>query len=413
MELPSLFKIGVAFTAAIVVLLADQTDAAPIPSGDYVVHEWGTFTSINGSDGTTLAGIQKDEEPLPPFVYSLDIASGRKQFADLKLQSKKFPFVIAGKGLLRPVQNVTVKMETPVLYFYSPESFDAQVSVGFKGGSISQWYPARFSGEVLPPQFKKNAEGESIMDTLDFAKPYNGSIEWKFKVEPRTTDTDFDVTKHDELPNWIHPRAPRSNLLRTPNGEAETYLFYRGLGNFQQPLSYQISNNVLSITSKQTIPYLIVVDVQSADYGRVLWSGAPGKVEKVALKESEPGFIRKEVYHSLKGALVKAGLYDDEASAMLRTWWQSYFSSPGIRAFWIVPRSFTDDVLPITIQPTPDKLERVLLGRSEILTPEFEDQLLTEFSKEYDENAFRFSRYFPAYQARVDQLRIEKTVGLR
>lgn len=35
-----------------------------------VVHEWGTFTSMQGSDGIALEGLQREEEGLPPFVQS-------------------------------------------------------------------------------------------------------------------------------------------------------------------------------------------------------------------------------------------------------------------------------------------------------------------------------------------------------
>ena len=34
-----------------------------------------------------------------------------------------------------------------------------------------------------------------------------------------------------------------------------------------------------------------------------------------------------------------------------------------------MPRSWTDEVLPITVSPTPQKLVRVMVGRAEILPP--------------------------------------------
>ncbi|MEM9282273.1 MAG: hypothetical protein AAGA96_10630 [Verrucomicrobiota bacterium] len=396
---------GVLVIAASIVFLVRQTQASPTSPSALVVHEWGTFTSIYGSDGTMLTGIERDEEALPPFVYSHGIADGQPQFFDLSKPEQALEFQVMRKGIKRPVQNVTVKMETPVLYFYSPEAMNAKVSVGFRGGSISQWYPARSGGEKMPPLWREDKEGNRYIVPIDFAEPYDGSIEWDITVEPRTPDTEFDVMKDHELPNWLHPRAPQSNLLRNANDETETYLFYRGLGNFEQPISYRIDGGKLSVEISDDIPFLIVLDIQSANYGRVLWSGKPGTKESIELAGSDSGFIRNQVYESLKGALTDAGLYDDEAAAMLRTWWTSYFSTPGLRAFWIVPRGFTDEVLPISVEPAPSQMERVLLGRSEILTPEFEGQLLSEFAKEPDENNFRYSRYFPAYQARVEQLK--------
>ena len=74
---------------------------ARLVAADFTVHEWGTFTSVVGSDGRMLPGLEVEEERVPNFVHSL---AG---------------FAPANKGWDRPVRGVTVKMETPVLYFYS------------------------------------------------------------------------------------------------------------------------------------------------------------------------------------------------------------------------------------------------------------------------------------------------------
>src|SRR5256885_1568431 len=96
-------------------------NAGRLAAADFTVHEWGTFTSVAGSDGQQLSGLEVEEAALPPFVHSLT------------------GFTPQNKGWDRPVAGVTVKMETPVLYFYSAEPLTAHVSVGFHGGSISQW----------------------------------------------------------------------------------------------------------------------------------------------------------------------------------------------------------------------------------------------------------------------------------
>jgi hypothetical protein len=71
---------------------------------------------------------------------------------------------------------------------------------------------------------------------------------------------------------------------------------------------------------------------------------------------------------SMHDALVKAGLYDDEATAMLKTWELSYFKSPGLRFFYIVPRSWVDKVLPLKITGAPTEITRVMVGRIELIT---------------------------------------------
>ena len=40
--------------------------AAPRSGAILVVHEWGTFASFQDADGTTIAGINVDDEPFSP-----------------------------------------------------------------------------------------------------------------------------------------------------------------------------------------------------------------------------------------------------------------------------------------------------------------------------------------------------------
>src|SRR5258708_3463440 len=105
-------------SAAAVTLLACSVFAGGLsgPPEDVVVHEWGTFTSIAGPDGNALDWQPLSGNPdLPPFVC---------RFGE--------------KTLLR----ATVRMETPVLYFYSSKETDVSVKVSFPSGTITEWYPA-------------------------------------------------------------------------------------------------------------------------------------------------------------------------------------------------------------------------------------------------------------------------------
>ena len=66
--------------------------------------------------------------------------------------------------------------------------------------------------------------------------------------------------------------------------------------------------------------------------------------------------------------LVGEGLYRKEALAMVETWADHWFE-PGLRVFYLVPRARTDALLPLTLEPAPDELVRVLVGRLEMITP--------------------------------------------
>src|SRR5262245_28071967 len=71
-----------------------------------VVHEWGTFLAMNGSDGITLDGMYHEEHALPSFVHA-------RSRDELKLRTSN------------------LKGETPVVYFYSDRPVRMHVEVGF------------------------------------------------------------------------------------------------------------------------------------------------------------------------------------------------------------------------------------------------------------------------------------------
>ena len=68
----------------------------------------------------------------------------------------------------------------------------------------------------------------------------------------------------------------------------------------------------------------------------------------------------------LEAALVRAGLYPKEAAAMVKTWRASYFTEAGTRVLYLLPQAFTDAVLPLRVQPAPEEVVRVLVGRVEL-----------------------------------------------
>lgn len=364
------------------------------PATAYQLHEWGTFTTVAGSDGVLLTGLQREEEPLPPFVHAhFGLENGQVQNpAELQRLFKQHgtlgfnPPNTKGLGE-RPVSGVTVKMETPVIYFHSDTAFKAHVKVGFEGGTISQWYPERSGGETLPepPHSANPMEHPTPLEKwlLDFTQAYRGGIEWDVDVltpeESRSTLT----FKPRDSANWLRARVPEANVVRTASGETENYLFYRGIGNFTTGLHTTVSPDETLHLANNTggdIPYLLVFE---QTHGKVRWhadaagikSGGKLDIAEPTLTPVGDGFPAP-IYQSMKAGLTASGLLASEADAMIRTWWTSYFERDGLRIFWIVPRATTDRILPLTVTPVPDKIVRVLVGRSEILRPRLESQWL-------------------------------------
>jgi hypothetical protein len=76
----------------------------------------------------------------------------------------------------------------------------------------------------------------------------------------------------------------------------------------------------------------------------------------------------------MRAALIADGLFADEADALLNTWEASYFKAPGLRLFFLVPRPWTDAVLPLKLSRDADVV-RSMVGRIEIVTPRQRDVL--------------------------------------
>jgi hypothetical protein len=360
---------------------------AEAPTHALVVHEWGTFTSVVGSDGVRLTGLETEEERLPAFVHSLGVAAP------------------GTKGIGWPVQGVTIKMETPVLYFYAARETPVTVRVGFRGGSISQWYPQRAEGEKAAAEMPAKA----TLAAVDFSRGYEGWIEWRATVLDRATAERPTPRSADETPQWPSARVASANLVRGVEGETEGFLFYRGIGSFALPLDVRAAGGgiVLSNRQRDVIPFAFVYEKRAAfPQGVVWWSGrlAGGATQTVPLLKSA-GHIaaRPVVEDAFPRALQAAGLTAEEARAMLATWHESYFQREGVRVFWVVPRAFTDAVLPLAIEPRPRQLERVLVGRTEVLTPAFETVLKRDFARDGGDR-WSGDRYFSAYRERVARL---------
>ncbi len=65
---------------------------------------------------------------------------------------------------------------------------------------------------------------------------------------------------------------------------------------------------------------------------------------------------------------------------MVNTWDDSWFKEEGVRVLYLLPRAWTDEILPMKIAPLPKQLVRVMVGRAEIITPETDNKLTLELT---------------------------------
>jgi hypothetical protein len=177
--------IAALFSSAATILDAKVHPSRP---GGLIAHEWGTFTSVSDASGkaqywSPLSGPSE----LPDFVY---------RSKDLSPQGRCIKCELA-----------LVRMETPVLYFYTDRETAVSVKVGFPQGRITEWYPR--------------------------ANETDRAINWgSFVVQPRA-QVSFPVSKGES--HYYPARETDAAPVRIGDEskiEYEKFLFYRGTVNF-------------------------------------------------------------------------------------------------------------------------------------------------------------------------------------
>jgi hypothetical protein len=321
---------------------APQTQDAR-PDHSLIVHEWGTFTSIAGENGAALEWRPlQGKSDLPAFVYKIQDA--------------------AKKGLrhsyaTKLTMEALIRMETPVLYFYTDREMEVSAKVDFPGGKITEWFPqARF---------------------------INTGIDWgRFKVLPNAWVT-LPAETGDS--HYYPARETDAAILRVCGKETqhEKFLFYRGVGNFNPPVNARLEGEqlILKNSRSETINQAIVFENRQGSIGYKLVDLANNEAT-LSLSAPLSSLPQKQssIERELERMLLAEGLYEKEVKAMIKTWRSSWFEE-GLRVFYILPRNTTDAVLPLQIEPRPKELVRVLVCRTEIITPEMEASLQANLSK--------------------------------
>ncbi len=326
------------------------------------VHEWGTFTVLSGGGLTQVSWYtpERDLAHLPPFVH---------------------PGII-GKFAMPN----RIRMETPVIYFYPEKPMAVSVEASFEEGTISETYPygslqfipgsgmgmrfkARWSGQLRPPTDKRALALIPGITPGEHEEPYGAAREvpdaWIFESDLK------------QLPGAKEP-------LTQP--EADKFIFYRGAGNADLPVQADISRDQVSLRHHpiRELRHSVVLRVRG---GRAGWAtiAIPASEDptenlyqvSAPLPEIDRSLdeVEAELAADWKQALAANGLTPAEASAMVETWRKTWFREEGDRVLTLMPRAAIDAMLPLTVTPTPSKLERVFVARLELIAPQRAEML--------------------------------------
>lgn len=347
---------------AAIVLLVAQPALLSDAAGPLIVHEWGTFTSVQGSDGVQVEWNPLIGTDLPEFVYSSAVNSGG--FRNVRLGDARRKSDVSG----------ILRMETPVIYFYSDTERSVHVRVSFPAGRITEWYP---QAHAIGPHWEQTTgayDGRSLIEWRDVRILAGRTSE----IQPHQLlrDREDSHARH-----YYAARATDANLLRASSPHArskveyERDLFYRGLGYRPAPLIVKAGDDELrlSVAAQQALPAAFVVTV---DRGLMRYQNlgelSPQIEHTVELNVAPFDAlvnIRGRIMQEMAAVLIGQGLYPKEALAMVETWKDQWFEEQGTRVLYVLPRAWTDDLLPLEVAPQADSIVRVMIGRAEVIAP--------------------------------------------
>jgi hypothetical protein len=300
-------------------------------ASELTVHEWGTFTSVAGPDGQAVEWL--------PLTGSTDLPGFVEHFRD-----EQFKCGLGG----------TVRMETPVLYFYTAHERNVSVKVSFTKGIITEWYPHASAVEpalVLPQ------------------KHPDGSIRWdEVRLIPGSHAA-FPSGDSDNHYYAARNTAATPLRVKAPGGDQdEKFLFYRGVSSAAMPIAARLTSEgklLVQNLGTDEIPGVMLIESRGGKLGyRVA-----GSVRDQALVDPPPLTAAADsMLKDLESILIARGLYVDEARAMIATWRNSWFEE-GSRLLYILPAQAVNATLPLAVSPAPANTVRVFVGRLELVTP--------------------------------------------
>jgi hypothetical protein len=349
--------------AGFVLLLSLSASGATLVHGSdepgLVVHEWGTFTSIAGEDGRAVDWLPlRGGDDLPCFVQHLGL---------------DFKGTLAAK----------VRMETPVLYFYAPHPVEANVSVQFNQGLMTEWFP---------PAAVSPSSANALL-AAGFKRPgFSSSARWQgVSVRPQSTSSFPDDHRGGHY--YVARRTEAAPLA--VGAAREKFLFYRGVGAFEPPVSATVfADDRIAVRNRSGAPVGEIVLFENRD-GRIAYRIAASSSSQLMFEPLRFDGESAAPHGDLERLLIRQGLYPAEAKAMVDTWRDSWFEE-GARLFYIVPRHAIDDILPVEISPSPSALVRVFVGRIELVTGTTRREVAAALTSNDERILAKYGRFLPA-----------------
>lgn len=318
------------------------------------VHEWGTFTTFSGSDGTPIGWwSQALEGPavLPEFVVPIGMKGGS-------------PFV--------------TRMETPVLYFYAKQPTEVKVRVDYRQGLLTEIFPP--GRHEMPQQYNAQQPSSAYSWTVDLLPPDSAVGDTIPPVGKRGSH----YQQAREVPDaWIVQSKPLTGEAQPAKVAAEKFIFYRGAGAGTFPLQSSLKEDgsltVNTYSAITTEAFLVRVRDGVTHWQRAQIATKPttdGSTQSFTVAAPDDSSSAEGLAAALRQALTTAGLTTAEAAAMVATWHEAWLGEEGTRLLYLIPEPWINERLPLQITPAPKEMKRVFVARDELFPPQQEQTLV-------------------------------------
>ncbi|MBL8793636.1 MAG: hypothetical protein JNM56_07015 [Planctomycetia bacterium] len=354
-----------------------QKPAVPVAEG-LEVHEWGVFRVHRDLD-LANADMKAIWDGLPKFIYGQ----------------------VNGRQLPKHWQNLEIR-DRPIVYFRTPKALEVQMKVEFPGGVPAVWwpgtqYPAIRQGNVIGPAPKAGAVADRLEWKLHLKEPPKVR---RALAEPAVETSHWFQTLRNVKADDVFALVGEANF----GYEREKFVYYDGLFPAGKWLDLKFEKERVGVVNRAKDPVhdVTVVDRQAGKVrvARLSQLAAGAEVQNLEFVAAEANRWPQAGIETLAAQLQGAGLNADEAKSLIELWKDELFLTEGVTLFYRIPQEVYERLLPLTLQPRPEKLVRVGLMHHAHCEPDLAERV-ARLLKDLDSNDFGVRQ---AAQRRLEEM---------
>lgn len=338
----------------------------------YKLHEWGVFPTPRNA-AWAKQDMLAEWASFPSFFRG--VLPGRKLFSPSELKPNLGILII----------------DKPLVYIHNENMTAIDMKVTFQQGRPVVWWPPA----IEPASVQQSKTTKHLR--FKFVATGNAG-----QATPTGKALNRVLIPKVKDGHWLnHLRNVKSSRITVTGGKipsspsrgfAEQFIYYDGIMPAPKtPVAKRDEENILLHTSSDH-DWLDVLVIERID-GRIRVSSW---LNKLAAGTNETTFKFKDITANESAAratlqaellerLVTAGLYKDEADALVKVWSPGLFERDGLQLFYRIPQRTYDQWLPLELTPKPTNIVRVGLVVHSHLEPELESRvqnLITQLGDE-------------------------------